>query len=98
MPIYSNSKMSSLYYSDAPSAENYPCVVRIDDHEILVEYEDEDDGVVQYRGKNNGDGHFELSSTDVNGRASLHMFPNSSILEGSWVEDSYRGMWRILLE
>lgn len=96
MSIYPNSKMSSLYYSDEPSSENYPCVVKLNDDEIIVEYEDQ--GVVQYRGKNNGDGHFELSSTDVNGRASLHMFPNSSILEGSWVEDSYRGMWRILLE
>ncbi|WP_139826127.1 hypothetical protein [Derxia lacustris] len=95
MTIWANSKMSSLYYSNESASEDYACVVKIDDNEIVVEYED--DGTRQYRGKNNGDGHFELHSHELHGKASLHMFPGSSILEGSWVEGSYRGMWRIEL-
>lgn len=95
MPIWRNSKMSSLYYSEESASEDYPCVVKIDDSDILVEYED--DGIKQYSGKNKGDGHFELHSPELQGRASLHMFSGSSILEGSWVEGSCRGMWRIKL-
>lgn len=95
MPIWTNSKMSLLYYSEESGTEDYPCVVKIDESEILVEYDD--DGIRQYRGKNRGDGHFELHAPDIQGKASLHMFPGSSILEGSWVEGSYRGMWRIKL-
>lgn len=95
MAIFKNCKMSLLWYSAEASAEQEPCIVKIDDQEILVEYED--DGLVQYKGKNNGDGHFELNSPDVEGHASLHMFPNSNVLEGSWVEGKRRGMWRIVL-
>lgn len=87
--------MSTLHYSDDPASEDDPCVVKIDEESILVEYED--DGIVQYRGNNNGNGHFELHALEVKGKASLHLSPDSSILEGSWVEGSYRGMWRIEL-
>ncbi|WP_078198935.1 hypothetical protein [Cupriavidus necator] len=87
--------MTSLYYSMDEAFEIFPCIIKISDEEILVEYEY--DGVQQYRGRNNGDGHFELVAPELKGRASLHMFPGSSILEGSWVEGSYRGMWRIEL-
>ena len=48
--VYRNSKMSSLYYSKDQADENSPCVVTITDSEILVEYDQ--DGLVQYRGKN----------------------------------------------
>ena len=87
--------MSTLYYSDDDASENFPCVVKITDREILVEYDDE--GLVQYRGVNDGSGHFLLTAPMVEGRASLHRFPDASIVEGSWVEGSYRGMWRIEL-
>lgn len=96
MLLWSNSKMSTLYYSDEFASENYPCEVKMDENEIIVEYE-QDDEYVQYRGKSIGNGHFELHCPDKNGRASLHMFPNSTILEGSWVEDTFRGMWKINL-
>jgi hypothetical protein len=88
--------MWSFYYSGEAVCENYPCVVKIDENEILVEYEDA--GIQQYRGKNRGDGHFELLSPELGGKASLHMFPGDTLLEGSWVESSYRGMWRIELD
>lgn len=97
MPIWQNSKMTSIYYTTEPASEDYPCVVRIDDQGILVEYQDNGE-IRQYRGPDRGNGHFELEAIDINGRASLHMFPGSVILEGSWIEASYRGMWRIKLE
>jgi hypothetical protein len=87
--------MSVLYYS-ADASEDWPCVVKISESEILVEYEDA--GLVQYVGKNLGDGHFELQAPALKGHASLHMFGDSELLEGSWVEGSYKGMWRIRLK
>lgn len=94
MTIWKNSKMTLIWYSNDEASE-LPCEVRIDDLGIMVEYEDE--SLVQYRGINSGDGHFELTAPDIKGHASLHMFPGSNILEGSWVEGVYRGMWRITL-
>lgn len=95
--IWNNSKMTTLYYDADVADENYPCVVRISDSEIVVEYRGEASELVQYRGKNDGTGHFELRSGAVNGRGTLHMFSGASRLEGSWVEDNARGMWRIEL-
>lgn len=94
MELYSDCTMTTLYHSNEPS-EDYPCVVKLEDDQILVEYED--DGLVQYEGTRNGEGHFELRGIGFQGHASLHMFSGSSILEGSWVEEGYRGMWRITL-
>lgn len=94
MGIWKTSSMTILFYSKDPS-ENYPCEVKIDGNRILVEYDD--DGVVQYEGVSNGEGHFELNGSGFNGRASLHMFPGSLVLEGSWAEEGYRGMWKINL-
>ena len=93
--IWKNSKMSTVYYDADQADENVPCVVKFDDATILVEYED--DGIVQYRGKERSPGHFELFSDAVNGKATLHMFPGSKLLEGSWIEDGARGMWWVEL-
>ena len=91
--VYRNSKMSSLYYSKDQADENSPCVVTITDSEILVEYDQ--DGLVQYRGKNQGNGHFILRADGFGGRATLHMFSGAKILEGHRIEGSLRGMWRL---
>ncbi|MDP1613195.1 MAG: hypothetical protein Q8M11_19230 [Sulfuritalea sp.] len=96
MTIWKDSKIATLYYSNETASERHPCVVKIDDTTILVEYEDE--GSVQYRGRNNGDGHFELQTPDLRGTATLHMCQDGTTLEGSWIEDGTRGMWRIDLE
>lgn len=93
--LWENSKMTTLYYDTTAASESYPCVVRISDSEILVEYDDE--GVVQYRGGNDGTGHFELRADAINGRATLHRFADARRLEGSWIEEGVRGMWRIEL-
>lgn len=87
--------MTTLYYDADAADENYPCVVKISDTDIVVEYQDQ--GIVQYRGKSDGSGHFELRADAVNGRGTLHMFPGAARLEGSWIEDGARGMWRIEL-
>ena len=87
--------MSTVYFSADESSENDDCVVTIENKKILVEYEDE--GRVQYLGQEIGEGHFSLVCPEHSGKASLHMFEGSEILEGSWVEDSYRGMWKIKL-
>lgn len=97
MSIWHNSKMTSLYYSNEPASEDYPCIVRIEDGRILVEY-GEGDALRQYVGAERGSGHFELEGVGFTGKASLHMFSGSVILEGGWIEEGYRGMWRIRLE
>jgi len=89
--IWNNCRLTILFY-DEP-AQEMTCVVKFTDAGIMVEYED--DGVVQYAGGKKGDGHFELLAPAVHGRATLHMFPDSTRLEGSWIEDGERGMWRI---
>ncbi len=87
-----------LYYDGRPTItkdEGY--IVRLTDESIEVAYDD-DEGAVCYRGKNTGDGHYQLTAAERNGRASLHRFPGSNFMEGYWNEDDSRGMWRIELK
>jgi hypothetical protein len=90
---------ADVYYSDGRSAiiNDTGYIVRLTDETIEVAYDD-DEGAVCYRGKNKGDGHFELIAPERNGKASLHCFTDSSFLEGYWHEGDGRGMWRILLK
>ena len=97
MTIWHNSKMTTLYYSDEPANEDCPCVVRVDERGILVEY-GEGEERRQYAGVSRGEGHYELEAVGFTGKACLHTFVGSVILEGSWIEEGYRGMWRIRLE
>ncbi|MBS0198937.1 MAG: hypothetical protein JSR70_00640 [Proteobacteria bacterium] len=85
----------TIYYGSKHLAEAWDCIVKMTPEEILVEYQD--NGLVQYIGNNDGSGHVSLVATGVDGKATLHMFPGSEILEGTWVEDGERGMWRIEL-
>jgi len=87
-----------LYYDESPTItkdEGY--IVRLTEESIEVAYDD-DEGAVCYRGKNSGDGHYQLTATERNGRASLHCFPGSNFMEGYWHEGDSRGMWRIELK
>lgn len=92
---WNNSRMSVLYYDRTVADDNWACVVRLSGDEIVVEYDE--DGPVTYRGLENGSGHFELRTGDGSGKATLHQFPDARTLEGSWLEDGVRGMWRIEL-
>lgn len=71
--------------------------VKFDGNMIVVSYGLEDGGYVVYKGTEKGDGHYELRASSVNGKATLHMFEKSKILEGYRFEEDERGMWRIEL-
>jgi hypothetical protein len=92
-----HSRMTSLYYSGDEADTDYPCEVHITDKEITVNYFADHAQRIQYRGENHGTGHFELRSNKNAGKASLHRTPGSQVIEGSWAENSVRGMWRIWL-
>lgn len=95
--IYKNSTMWTYYGSDEGATE-IACEVRIDGDEISVSYLD-DGGPVVYTGRAVGVGHFRLECTNrVKGRATLHRFDDDDVLEGSWIEDGYEGMWRIQID
>lgn len=97
MTIWLNCRMASLYYSSREALENIPCTVKILDKRIRVEYE-EGGKTVWYEGEDEGNDHFSLIATHTQGQATLHRSPaRPEILEGYWVEGSYRGMWRIEL-
>lgn len=93
MNLYSNSKMDSVFsYSD----ERLDCEVKIGENDIVVSYKD-DRGVVIYKGKEIGQGHYELKCPERNGEGSLHIFPEGKILDGYWIEEGDEGFWRIFL-
>jgi hypothetical protein len=96
MTIWEDARLETVYYDNAEAALNDSCDVRIDGNAIVVSYEG-DEGPVVWKGSMKGQGHFELNSPGVNGRATLHMFENSEILEGYCDEDGYKGFWRIYL-
>lgn len=96
MPVWKDSLLEHIYY-DGRGAVDDRCEVRIDGDRIFVSYE-ESDAVVMYEGKSLGAGHYILDAADGDGRATLHMFEGSRILEGFWLEDDYRGFWRITLD
>lgn len=92
-------KMDTIYYDDDEAAEGDECEIRQEDNgRLVVSYEDGDE-YVTYSGKGI-DGHYTLTCTshrEKNGRASLHHMNNSRILEGFWIEDGWKGLWRIYL-
>ena len=96
MTIWKHCTVDTLFFSEDPAVTNeLGYQVKIDDKEIVVSYQDSE--WVEYRGKNKGDGHFQLSCPERKGEASLHQFPGGKILEGFWIENGYQGMWRIKL-
>ena len=92
---FSNCIYDTLYFDGEGDVGN-DCKVVIEDGDIEVTYIDEDNRYT-YRGNEIGAGHFKLNGVDFDGTATLHQFPEGRILEGYWVEDGYRGMWRIQL-
>lgn len=94
---YPNSMYDSLYYDKTPAETKCACTVRIGDGLIELSYDDDDGGIVRYIGTEEGQGHFHLKAPEVNGKATLHSFDGSEVLEGFWVENGERGMWRVTL-
>ena len=96
MSIWHHAKMTSVFY-DADDADiDSPCIVEIVGSRISVRY-DADGNMREYSGGEMGVGHYVLACPEVNGKATLHQFADSKIMEGSWVESGTRGMWRISL-
>lgn len=96
MTLYTKAAMKICYFSDEVS-ESLDCQVRIEsDGEIAISYETDGQHIV-YKGRAKGDGHYLLSCENVEGRATLHGFSDSRILEGYWEENGLKGMWRIEL-
>jgi hypothetical protein len=86
MQLWKNCTADILFYDETPAYindEGY--IVRLSDVSIEIAYDD-DEGAVCYRGKNNGDGHFDLAALERKGRASLHFFPSGHFMEGYWQE------------
>jgi hypothetical protein len=73
------------------------CHVLFDGGQIKVRYVDGEGNTVVYVGNERGPGHFELTArkADGDGKATLHRFEASNVLEGYWCEGTVRGMWRI---
>jgi hypothetical protein len=92
--VCSNCKADHLFF-EREAETDVPCNVEIDNGKIRVWYENL--AIPIYEGQENGAGHFELHALSGNGRGTLHRFDGSKCLEGFWVEDGYRGMWRITL-
>lgn len=95
MSSYPNSIMHSFYFDH--ESEEWTCKVTIEDDRIEIGYDLEERGHVTWRGVSRGVGHYELGCPELEGRGTLHMFPDSKYLEGFWVESGIRGMWRIEL-
>jgi hypothetical protein len=87
-------KMDTFRPSGAVSIR-CPCKVTINSEFITVAYDDSGQ-TWQYRGQAKGPGDNELQAEGFDGRATLHRFEGSNVLEGTWVKDGVRGMWRIV--
>ena len=96
MTIWKNCRADIYYTNDHPELNDPGYEVRITGDEIVISYEG-NTGWVNYTGHDHGDGHFELTSPEVKGRAVLHRMPEGDILEGNWSEEGERGMWRVHL-
>ena len=96
MPVWSNCRIEVVTCDGEPPFVDDDCDVRIDADAVAVSYFD-DQGPVVFVGSNDGSGHFELACRSRPRRATLHMFPDGTVLEGSWVENDVRGFHRILL-
>lgn len=73
---------ADIFYSNGTSSliDDAGYIVRLDEDILEIAYDD-DEGAVCYRGKNTGDGHFELTwRPDINDRQPL---PTSCIAESA---------------
>ena len=109
--IYKNVAMTIFTFGQE-AAESLKCEVRLfEDGEIEVSYKHRASpgGTRVYAGQEQGAGHYLLENKNSSGRASLHRFKDSLILEGFWEENTeeendvgediiLKGMWRIELD
>lgn len=89
--------MACVYFDETPADEHILCKVTIDAQNISIDYSDEGESY-RYAGQEHGHGHYILYCHSIKGEATLHRLPGSKFLEGYWIEDGERGMWRITLK
>ncbi len=92
--LYCDSRMET--YRSTHVTLNDSCQVKFEAGAITVEYMSAGESIT-YQGHEKGPGHYELHAVGFDGRATLHTFDGSALLEGSWTEESAKGMWRIWL-
>lgn len=85
--LYEHSYMET-YTADHVTLDQ-SCKVQIEAGILTIEYL-ADGEHTSYRGQEQGPGQFELHGNGFDGRATLHMFEGSNILEGGWVEEGQR--------
>jgi hypothetical protein len=87
----------TLFFDGWDPHTDRACQVLLHDGQIKVRYVDDEGNTVLYVGVERGPGHFELTARKANGdgKATLHQFEASNVLEGYWCEGIVRGMWRI---
>lgn len=95
--IYKNSLMS-LYYTDRPADTDLECIVVVGENKIELKYDQEDGQFWSWKGELNSPGHYLVYANYPGSRGTLHHLEQMKYLEGYWVENGYRGMWRIQLE
>ncbi len=99
MRHYKNATMETWSFG-ADAVKSRQCEVRLANNgEIEVSYRSSIDetGYTAYEGKELDEGHYLLECESPVGRATLHRFPDSLILEGYWEEGEDHGMRRITL-
>ena len=99
MRHYKNATMETWSFG-AGAVKSRQCEVRLADNgEIEVSFRSSADetGYTVYEGKELDEGHYLLECESPVGRATLHRFPDSLILEGYWEEGDDHGMRRITL-
>jgi hypothetical protein len=95
MTQYKNATIDT-YEGDGLST-GHRCEVVIWDGSISVTWR-ENNQYTTYKGQEVAPGHFKLSALSVRGSATLHRFPiDDDVLEGTWHQEGYEGMWRIHL-
>ena len=86
--------MDTVFYDSREAWLQTPCKVTFHGERLVISF-DLGDGNYRYSGKEIGEGHFDLSLEEGEGRGTLHRFATSRILEGYWTEGSAHGFWRI---
>ncbi len=100
MEIYKNCPVID-YLSDGPK-KAYTCDIRIEGKKLVLSYFNREH--VIWEGTEEVPGHYVLKAKgeNVEGDATLHRFPKSTILEGYWTMNfgvgSIEGMWRVTLK
>jgi hypothetical protein len=92
---FAKSQMDT-FYPEASADLQAACIVEISPQQVIIKYMT-DDGLVEYVGDAEGEGHYLIRGKGFEASGTLHL-ADGRRLEGSWKEGQQYGMWRIYLE